>query len=71
MERNINIIVCLNGEKIVLINDIRFKGRKREDWKEVEDYLKEYVGGFYEIAETSEKIFIDREEHTSELQSQR
>ena len=58
MERNINIIVCLNGEKIVLINDIRFKGRKREDWKEVEDYLKEYVGGFYEIAETSEKIFI-------------
>lgn len=31
MERNINIIVGLNGEKIVLINAIRFKGKKRED----------------------------------------
>ena len=58
MDRNVNIIVGLNGEKIVLINDIRFKGKKREDWKEVENYLKEYVGEFYEIAETSEKIFI-------------
>ena len=58
MDRNINIINGLNGEKIVLINDIRFKGKKREDWKEVESYLKEYVGEFYEIEETSEKIFI-------------
>lgn len=58
MDRNVNIIVGLNGEKIVLINDIRFRGKKREDWKEVEAYLKEYVGEFYEIEETSEKIFI-------------
>ena len=49
MDRNVNIIVGLNGEKIVLINDIRFKGKKREDWKEVEDYLKEYVGEFYTL----------------------
>ncbi len=40
--------------KLVLINDIRFKGKKREEWKEVENYLKEYVGEFYEIEETSE-----------------
>ena len=40
----VNIIVGLNEEKIVLINDTRFKGNKREDWKEVEDYLKAYVG---------------------------
>ncbi len=58
MDRNINIIVGLNGEKIVLINDIRFKSKKKKDWREVEDYLKEYVGEFYEIEETSEKIFI-------------
>lgn len=56
--RNVTIIHGLNGEKIVLINDIRFKGKKREDWKEVETYLKEYVGEFYEIEENSEKIFI-------------
>ncbi len=43
MDRNVNIIVGLNGEKMVLINDIRFKGKKREDWKEVENYLKEKV----------------------------
>ncbi len=60
MDRNVNIIVGLNGERIVLINDICFKGKKREEWKEVEEYLKEYVGEFYEIEETSEKIFISR-----------
>ena len=58
MDRNVDIIVGLHGENIVRINDIKFKGKKREDWKEVENYLKEYVGKFYEISETSEKIFI-------------
>lgn len=58
MDRNVNIITDLDGKKIVLINDIRFKAKKREDWKDVEEYLKEYVEEFYEIAETSEKIFI-------------
>ena len=58
MDRNVNIITDLDGNKIVLINDIRFKAKKREDWKDVEEYLKEYVEEFYEIAETSEKIFI-------------
>lgn len=58
MDRNVNIITDLNGKKFVLINNIRFKAKRREDWKDVEAYLKEYVEEFYEIAETSEKIFI-------------
>ena len=58
MDRNVNIITDLDGRKIVLINDVRFKAKKREDWKDVEEYLKEYVEEFYEIVETSEKIFI-------------
>lgn len=58
MDRNVNIITNLDGRKIVLINDIRFRAKRREDWKDVETYLKEYVKEFYEIAETSEKIFI-------------
>ena len=58
MDRNVNIICAPDGKKIVLINDIRFKGKKREEWKEVEEYLKEYIGEFYEIEETSEKVFI-------------
>lgn len=58
MTRNINIITDLDCKKFVLINDIRFKSKGKDDWKQVEEYLKEYVGEFYEIAETSEKIFI-------------
>lgn len=58
MHRNVHIITDSNDKKLVLINDICFKGKKREDWKEVENYLKRYMGEFYEIAETSEKIFI-------------
>ena len=59
--RNVNIISDADGKKIVLINDIRFKGKKREEWDEVETYLREYVGKYYEIAETSEKIYIGKE----------
>ena len=58
MERNVNINIGLDGKKFVLINDVRFRAKKKDDWKEVENYLKEYIGEFYEIAETSEKIFI-------------
>ncbi len=58
MDRRVNIIVGTNGEKIVLINDVKFKGKKREDWREVEIFLKELVGNVYEIEETSEKIYI-------------
>lgn len=31
MNRNITIFTDQNGKKIVLINELRFKGRKRED----------------------------------------
>lgn len=41
MDRNVNVITELDGKKIVLINDIRFKVKKREDWKDVEEYLEE------------------------------
>ena len=57
--RNVSIIQDAEGKKIVLINDKKFKGLSKADWKEVENYLKEYVGDFYEIEYCSEKIFID------------
>ena len=53
--RNVNIITDADNKKLVLINDIRFKAKVREDWKAVEEYLKEYIGELYEIEETSEK----------------
>ncbi len=58
MEPKINVFEDLDGKKIVMIHDIRFKGKRKINWKEVENYLKEYVGSCYEIAETAEKIYI-------------
>lgn len=57
MERNVKIETDLDGKRFLLVNDIRYRG-KREEWKDIEKYLKQYVGKFYEIEETSEKIFI-------------
>ena len=54
----VNVIINNNGKNIVLINDIRFKTRRTIDWDEVEECLKEYIGKYYEILETSEKVYI-------------
>lgn len=56
--RNVIIITEADGNKLVLINDIRFKGKRNIDWEEVKSYLKDYVGDFYEIAENADKIYI-------------
>ena len=55
---NIEIVKDAEGKSIVLVNDIRFKGRQNINWKEVEGYLKEYIGKCYKILETSEKVYI-------------
>ena len=57
-QQKVNVIIDENGKSIVLINDIRFKTRRKIDWEKVEEYLKEYIGNYYEILETSEKIYI-------------
>ena len=48
--RNIEIITDEDGKKLVVINDIRFKGKRKIDWDDVARYLKGYVGDFYEIS---------------------
>ena len=58
MEKKIDIIEDLNGNKIVMIQDIRFRGKRKIKWDEVEQFLKEYVGECYEIIETAEKVYI-------------
>ncbi len=58
MDKRVNIIKDTDGNNIVLIHDIRFKGKRKINWREVEQYLKEYVGNYYEIVETSERIYI-------------
>lgn len=56
--RNINIIVDADGNRLVLINDVVFKGKRNVNWDEVKTYLEQYVGDYYEIEETSEKVYI-------------
>lgn len=58
-EQNTRNIICdADGNKIIMINDIRFKGKRNIDWHEVKEYLKEYVGNNYQIQESSEIIYI-------------
>lgn len=39
----VNIVHDENGNAIVIINDIRFKGRQNIDWHAVEGYLYDMV----------------------------
>lgn len=57
-KKKINVITDLYDKKIVLIEDIRFRSRRNINWDEIEKLLKEYVGEFYEIVETAEKVYI-------------
>ena len=56
--RNISVIQDVDGNNIVVINDIRFKGKRSVNWKDVKEYIKEYVGDFYKIASTGDVIYI-------------
>ena len=58
MNRNVNIITDLNGNKIVVINDLFFKGRRNVNWKTAEEYLKMYIGKNAEIIETKDIVYI-------------
>ena len=56
--RNVSVIQDVDGNNIVIINDIRFKGKRSVDWKDVREYLREYVGEFYTIASTGDVVYI-------------
>ena len=57
-KRNVSVIQDIDGNNIVVINDIRFKGKRSVNWKDVREYLKEYIGEFYTIAATKDAIYI-------------
>lgn len=42
----------------MVINDIIFKGKRSITWPDVEEYLRQYVGEFYSIAETGDIVYI-------------
>ena len=63
-QRNVSIIQDIDGNNIVVINDIRFKGKRSINWREVRAYLKEYVGDFYMVASTGDVIYIGADLHS-------
>lgn len=58
MEKNIEIIDDPNNGKLVIVNNIIFKGRQKIVWPEVEEYLKQFVGNRYHAIETNDMIYI-------------
>ena len=54
----VTIVREIDGKNIVFIHDIRFKGRQNIEWKDVKVFLKEYVGTYYEIIETSDVVYL-------------
>ncbi len=61
MARNVSIIKDINENQIVVINDIVFKGKRNIKWKDVKQYLQQYIGEFYEIFSTEDVIYIDKD----------
>ena len=61
MERNITVIKDVDGNNIVFINDIRFKGRQAISWDDVKAYLEEFVEDFYAVAETNDLVYIGKD----------
>ena len=57
-QRNVSIIQDIDGNNIVVINDIRFKGKRSSNGRDVRAYFKEYVGDFYKVASTGDVIYI-------------
>ena len=49
MGTNYSVINDADGRSIVVINDIRFRGKRKINWNEVEEYLKQYIGSFMKL----------------------
>mgnify|MGYP003501194215 CR=1 FL=1 len=58
MERKVDVVEDLDGNKIVFIHDVRFKGKRSIEWTDIETYLKQFVGESYVIEDTKDMIYI-------------
>ncbi len=57
-QRNVSVIKDTKGRNIVMINDIRFKGKRAANWEDVKEYLKQYVDGVYKIADSGDIVCV-------------
>ena len=58
MERKVHVVEDLDGNKIVFIHDVKFKGKRSVEWTDVEEYLKQFIGKAYVIENTKDMIYI-------------
>jgi len=58
MERKVNVVEDLAGNKIVIIRDVLFKGKRSIEWSDVEVYLKRFVHESFVIEDTDDLIYI-------------
>ena len=58
MERKVDVVEDLDGNKIVFIHDVKFKGKRSIEWTDVEEYLKQFIGKAYVIENTKDMIYI-------------
>lgn len=58
MKRKVDVIEDLDGKRTVFIHDILFKGKRAVKWEEVEQYLCQYVGEFYQIEACNKMVYI-------------
>ncbi len=58
MDKKASVIQDLYGNKVVIVNDVIFKGKSSLDWKDVKKYIKNYIGEFYIITDSRNVVFI-------------
>lgn len=58
MQRKVNVVEDLDGNKIVFIHDIVFKGKRSVEWSDVEAYLKRFVGEEHIVEDTGDLVYI-------------
>lgn len=58
INNKVNVIQDEQGRPIIIINDIRFAGRQGISWRDVEEYLWQYVDESFEIIETADVVYI-------------
>ncbi len=57
-QKNVNVIFDEKGRGIVIVNDIRFKGRRGINWTDVESYIRDYINTDYLVLDTADVIYI-------------
>lgn len=57
-ERKVSIVKDMDGNNIVKIHDIRFRGKRSVNWDEVKRYLEKIVGECFRIADSKDVVYI-------------